>query len=278
MGGGGGGGGIPDAGMGAIGAIGGAQGTNTSVNSFTNSYSNMNLQDFASLNQGASGLETSGYNASLNSLNSLQSLVNAGPGQSAVTGANAAGNQYASLLNQFVSNNGLPTAQQNTAAQGYAASQFAPQQTALQQSFIQQQQAGARSAAAMGRSGADPVLLAKLGVSETQQQSQLNSQQGALASQTAMQMPQTQLNMANSLFSLKQGLATQAMNNRSTLLQLGNQLSNSERAYRIQTANKTSGSSGNTSTHTGGGAGGAIAGGLAGAGSGPSMGSIAAMF
>jgi hypothetical protein len=264
---------------GVIGAISGAQGDKTSSNFNSNQISKVNLQNFSDINQGASGLENAGYSGQLSAYNQLSNLISQGPGASAITDANSAANQYSSLLSQFINNSGLPTAQQTTAAQGYAQSIFAPQQTALQQAFITQGQNAARSAAAMGRSGADPALMAKLGISETQQQALLNSQQGAFAAQTAMSMPQQQLDMASALYGVKSNLASQAMNNRANLLALGNQLTNSERNYRLQTASRTNTSSGSQSSSSGGGLAGAINGGIAGIGSGiKAFGQMSSMF
>jgi hypothetical protein len=260
---------------GVLGAISGAQGNKSSTD--YNATSTVNLKDFNDINKGASGLENKTYTAQGDLFSQLSNLVSQGPGASAITDATAAGNQYSSLLSEFINNSGLPTSAQTSAAQGYAQSIFAPQQVALNQSFIQQNQSAARSAAAMGRSGADPVLMAKLGISETQQQQQLSAQQGALAADTAMRMPGQQLSMADTMFNLKNNLASQAFNNRTALMTLGNQLTASERNYRLNTATRTN--TGSQNTTGGGGLAGAINGGIAGIGAGfGAASSLSSMF
>jgi hypothetical protein len=264
---------------GVLGAISGAQGNKSNNDFSSTSTSSVNLQDFNNLSKGQSGLESQTYGAQGDLFSQLSNLVSQGPGASAVSDVQTAGNQYSSLLSQFINNNGLANASQQSAAQDYAKSIFAPQQVALQQSFVDQNQAGARAAAKLGRSGADPVLLAKLGIEQTRQQQSLNAQQGSLAAQTAMDLPQRQLSMAESLFNVKNNLATQAFNNRSALLTLGNQLTASERNYRLQTATRTGSQSGYNNTTSGGGIAGAINGAIAGLGTGfGAAGSLSSAF
>lgn len=212
------------------------------------------LQNFDVLNRGAGQLEQNTYNGQLSDYAAFQGLTNAGAGNQAVSDALTGAYGYTGLLQQLTNNQGLPSQQQQQYAQTYAQQQFAPQQTALQQQFVRENQQGARLAASLGRSGADPVLQAKLATQQGWEQQQLNAQQGQLASQTAMNMPQQQMQYANQLYNVQQGLASQAFNNRSALLQMGNQLNNSERQYRMGTAFKNNefGQSGWNSTAPGG--------------------------
>lgn len=264
---------------GVLGAIGGAMGSNSSGSGSQSSTSSVDLQDFNTINQGASQLENTAYQGQRDMYSQLTGLVNAGPGASAVSDATGAGNQFADLLQSFLNNKGLPGQEQISYANNYASKLFDPQRVALQQSFTDQNVQGQRLAARLGRSGADPVLQAKLGIEQTRQQQMLSSQQGAFAAQTANGMPQQQLGMSEALFNVRQNLATQAFNNRSTLLQLGNQLTASERNYRVATATRNNSTTGSNNGSSGGGLGGAIAGGLAGAGAGfGAAGGLSSMF
>lgn len=222
--------------FGALDALAATGGSGLGNSSSGQQTSQVVLQNFNQLSQGQSGLEANTYQGLLNGYGTAQNFQAAGPGQQQISDALTGAYGYQNLLSQFANNGGLPTQQQQQASQNFAQSMFAPQQTALQQSFIQQNQQGARLAAALGRSGADPVLQAKLGISQTQQQAQLNAQQGAFAQQTAMNMPQQQMQFANQLYGVQQNLASQAFQNQQALMQMGNQLNNSERQYRLSTA------------------------------------------
>ncbi len=255
-----------------IGGIAGNQSDKTTSSTQESSKSEIWLKDFKDLQGGQSDLEKNSYNQQLNSFGQLSNLVNAGPGQQAVTDGNNAGTDYANLLKSYIQNNGLANSSQQSYAQNYAQNMFAPQQLALNQSFTDQNQQGARLAARLGRSSMDPVLRNKLGVEQTRQQQMLSAQQGAFAAQTADGMPAKQLGMADSLFNVRQNLATQAFNNRQTLMTLGNQLTASERQYRLSTATRTGSSRGFQEGVSGGGASGSLNGIIAGAGTGASMG------
>jgi hypothetical protein len=263
---------------GALGALVGGQGDRTSTNG--SSSTAINMRDINDLNKGRSGLEAAGDTASMDQFNQLMSLVNAGPGASAVTAGLGATNDYASLLQSTLANGGVANASQIGQANQFASQIFAPQQTALNQQFYDQGIQSQRMAAKLGRPGNDPILANKLAQEKTRQQGMLNSQQGSFAAQYADQLPGRQLDLSSSLMNVRNGLATQAFQNRQTLLTLGQQLTNSERNYRLQSAGKTTDSQ---STQTsGGGLAGAISGGLAGfgsfAGSTANMPSFSSMF
>jgi hypothetical protein len=176
--------------------------------------------------------------------------------------ANQATDQYANLLQMLTKSGGVPSQEDTQAANQYAAQAFQGQQTALDQSFSDQQRQMQRTAAQMGRSVGDPILRAKLAQEKIRQQAQLSSNQGSFASQYAQGLGQQRLGGAEALMGLRQGLASQAIQNRMTLLNLGSQLQANERNFRIQTATR------NTQGSEGGGLGGAISGGLAGLGGG----------
>ncbi len=253
---------------GLLGAIAGGQGSPTSGNSTVNAVSRVDLQDFDAMNKGRSGLEAAGYNTAQTGLTDLTNMVNAGPGQQAITDATSAGNDFASLLQSYIQNNGLASSAQQSYAKDYATNMFAPQQLALQQSFTDQGIQGARAASRLGRSNMDPVLRNKLGVEQTRQQQMLNAQQGAFAAQTADGMPARQIGMADSLFNVRQNLASQAFTNRQTLMSLGSQLTANERNYRLAGATKNTNTQSAISGMSGGGVGGMLSGALAGAGMG----------
>lgn len=263
---------------GALGALAGSQGNNASGHSTATT--SMSLRDINDLNKGRSSLEAAGDTASLDQFNQLLALVNAGPGASAVTDATGATNNYANLLQSYLSNGGAPTAGNVSTAQSYANSIFAPQQVSLNQQFNQDRIDSSRMAAKLGRPGNDPILANKLAFSQGQLQQQLDAQKTSFGAQYADTLQGRNLDLSNSLMNVKNGLAQQAFTNRSTLLQLGQQLVGSERNYRMGTATKTTDST--SSQTSGGGIGGAIAGGLAGfgtlAGASASMPSWSSMF
>jgi hypothetical protein len=107
-----------------------------------------------------------------------------------------ANSDLASLLQQYQQGGYMPTAQDNQTARTFAQSQFDPQRVAMNQAFQDQLVQANRSAALTGRSQNDPILRAKLAQEQTRQQAQLESQQGAFATQYAMQQPQQRLQFA----------------------------------------------------------------------------------
>lgn len=249
---------------GLLGSLAGGQ--RDTSNTSSNSYSSVDLRDSAALDKGRSGVETAGSNASMDQFNQLLALTNAGPGAEAVSQGFQASNSYADMLNNVLQSGGRANQNQIDASNQYASQIFAPQQTALNQQFNDQRIQASRMAAKLGRPGNDPILANKLAQEQTRQQSMLNSQQGAFGAQYADSMVGRQLDLGSSLMNVRQGLATQAMNNRTTLMGLGQQLVNSERNYRLQTAGRSNSSNGTQSS--GGGLAGAISGGLAGFGTG----------
>ncbi len=167
------------------------------------------------------------------------------------------------LLAAFAQSGGMPSQTQVGQAQQYAQQMFAPQQVAMQQAFQDQSTAASQQAARMGRSfGNDPILRARLAQEQTRQQAQLGAQQGAFAAQYAQQLPGQAIGAHEALINLRQGIASQAMQNRLNLLNLGSQLQNQERNFRFNTASRT------TSQEGGGGIKGAIGGAFAGVGAG----------
>lgn len=249
---------------GVLGAIAGGQGNRSSGTS--SSSTSVNLRDINDLNKGRSALEGAADTASLDQFNQLLSLVSAGPGASAITQSLDASNNYATMLQNLLNSGGMANSTQIGQAQDYASQIFAPQQLALTQQFDDQRIQAQRMAARLGRPGTDPILANKLAQEQTRQRGMLNSQQGAFAADFANQLPGRQLGLAEGLMNVRGGLASQAFQNRQLLLQLGNQLTQSERNYRLQSAGRSE--TGSTSSTSGGGLAGAIGGGLAGFGAG----------
>ncbi len=105
-------------------------------------------------------------------------------------------NDLASLLQQYQNGGNMPTAQDTSRSQAFAQSQFDPQRVAMQQAFADQTTQANRQAALSGRGVNDPILRAKLAQQQTQQSAILNSQQGAFATQYAMQQPKERLGFA----------------------------------------------------------------------------------
>jgi len=241
----------------AVGAImGGAAGSEGERSrSTTNTSSVVRLRDIESLNRGRSALEAEGDKSTMDFFQSLKSLLQAGPGEADVTAGTQGMRDYASRLQQLLSQGGVDVA----AGQQFAQNIFAPQQLGLQQSFQDQQVQANRMAARLGRTGNDPILRNKLAQEQTRQQAMLNSQQGAFAAEQAYALPQQQINYAQALANTRMGLASQAFQNRQNLMQLGQSLTQQERQYRLQAASQTG------QTQFGGTVGGGWAGALTGA-------------
>jgi len=241
----------------ALGALAGSQPSRTTT-SGTNT-STVQLQDINKLNVGRSDLEKITDQAQLTGFQDLQTLVNMGPGAEAIQADTQFQRQFGDFLSQMFQSGGVPTADQINQANQFAGQIFAPQRTAMQQAFQDQITQAQRLAARMGRPGTDPILLNKLAQEQTRQQAMLEAEQGAFAANFAQQLPQQQMNIGAMLSQLRGGLALQALQNRQMMLALGNQLTNSERQFRLATATRTGT---NNQTQTGGGG---LAGGIAGA-------------
>lgn len=224
--------------------------------------SGIRLQDFNALSAGQSNLEKNAYDSQVSSFTDLQNLIGKGPGGSEVSANTQFQNSYASQLQQLMQGIANPNQAQNfKTAQQY----FAPQQTALNQQFEQQNTDSNRLAARLGRAGNDPILRNKLSQEKTRQQTMLNSQIGSFGQQLPAFQAEQIMGVGNQLSNLRQGLATQAMNNRSTLLSMGNQLASSERQYRINTAQQYGSNYSHGENLSGGGLKGAVSGAMAGA-------------
>lgn len=250
------------AGGAVLGGIAGAGGKKSS--SSGSSTSTVNLRNFEDINKGASALENAAYQGQLSGYQDLSSLVGAGPGMSDVMANQSFQNQFASQLQQLLSQASTRQAPGQVQANfAEARDLFAPEQELLNQQFADANTSSNRLAARLGRAGNDPILRNKLFQEQTRQQSLLNAQIGSYG----RQLPDIQANrimqLGGSLSNLRQGLATQALQNRQTLLGMGNQLAQAERQYRLDTATRTNATQ--STEKSGGGIGGAITGALGGA-------------
>lgn len=257
--------------VGGAALLGGAAGSqkDKSINSgtFSNS-SNVNLQSFDDLNKGRSGLESMGYEAQVGGFQDLLKLLNSGPGQQEIQANTAFQNDFASQLQSLFNSQAKPDHQANFAeAQKY----FAPQQEMLKQQFQDQMTASNRLSARLGRSGNDPILRNKLMQEQSRQQGMLNAEIGAMGMRMPAFKAEQLMGIGNGLANLRQGLASQALQNRQTLLSMGNELANSERNYRLQAAGRSSTGTTHNEAIRGGGFKGAVEGGMGGAAMGMSM-------
>ena len=239
---------IPAA-LGALGAIAGGQQSSSSQTT------TRNLAPESELEKQIAGMQPG-------QLGALAGMVNAGPGQADVTSGLNSQRGLAAMLQQYAQGGYMPTEADTAQARQYATTQMQPQQVALQQAFEGQNQRAAQLASQLGRPVNDPIIQARLAQEQMRQGAQLSAQEGAMASQFAMQMPQQRLGYTAQLADVNANLASQAMANRQALLSLGSQLQGAERNWRL-------GASTTTTTQTGGGGlAGAISGGIAGAGTG----------
>lgn len=217
----------------------GAQRDSTAQYNEGASTQNLNLRNFEDLNKGRSGLEQLGYNQQVRSLGDLQNLFGMGPGAAEVQANNQYQNQFADQLQSALQRMQNPSAADISQNFSQAQQLFAPQQVALNQQFQDQATAANRLSARLGRAGNDPILRNKLAQEQTRQQSALNANIGSYAQQLPQMQAQDLVNFGGQLSNLRQGLASQAFQNRQTLLGLGNQLTQAERQYRVQTAQRT---------------------------------------
>lgn len=259
----------------AAGAIAGGQKDKTKTVSSMGYSDSIKLQDFNTLSEGQSELEKQSYEGRQRDYGALGSLVGAGPGQNEVAGNLQYQNQFASLLQSLLSKSTGPTsASDMNAYTGEAQRLFAPQQEQLNQQFQDEATNARRLSAKLGRPTNDPILQNKLMQEKTRQQSMLNANIGSYAQQLPDVYANRALNIGGALSNLRQGLASQALTNRSTLLSMGNELANSERNYRLQAANRYGTKESDVSTYSGGGFKGAVNGGLQGFSAGGGMGAF----
>lgn len=235
-----------------MGTIAGSQKDRSASFANTDSTRTVNLRSFDQLNQGRSGLEAAAYAGQLGQFNDLQNLLKFGPGQSEIQANTEFQNSFADQLQQLLRQSLNPTSSEISNNYSQAQQLFAPQQTALTQQFQDQNVASNRLAARLGRPGNDPILRNKLAQEQTRQQTMLNSQIGSYGMQLPELRGQQAMNLGGALSNLRSGLASQALQNRQTLLGMGSQLAEQERAYRLNTAT-TTGSQTTRGTETSGG-------------------------
>lgn len=200
------------------------------------------------------------------SLGQLQGLVGQGPGTQDVTAGLGAQRDLASMLQQYAQGGFMPGESDFQAAQKFAQGAFAGQQESLNQQFADQQTEARRLAAQLNRPVNDPILQAKLAQQQMRSQQQLAADQRGVATQFAQQLPGQRLDFAQQRAGVLQGLASQALSNRSNLLSLGSQLQGQQQQFRLATGKQVQ-----TNTQTsksGGGLMGAISGALGGASAG----------
>ncbi len=250
----------------AVGAVAGGQKDHSQGTSNNSNSSSLGLRYMSDLDRGRSWLERDADKQSLSSYKDLINLTNRGPGESEVEANNLFQNDFAQQLQQMLSTGGGPNSQMLEQANQFSSSIFKPQQVALDQQFEDAQVDSNRLAARLGRAGNDPILRNKLMQEKTRQQTSLNAQQGAFTANYAQQMPQQFINMGSTLSNLRQGLATQAFQNRQALLTMGQQITQNERNYRVNTANRYGSGFNAQEGSSGGGFKGAVSGAMAGAG------------
>jgi hypothetical protein len=196
--------------------------------------------------------------AQMDVLKQLQGFAGAGPGQQDVSNAYGAQNDLAAMLKQYSQGGYGPT----QADQLTARTQMAPQFEQAQQNQVLANQQFRQQAATSGRGPMDFAFTNRLNQNTGNQMNMLAAQQSQLAAQQPMQ----RLGFMQDFTNLKQGLATQAMQNRMAISSLGSSIQNAGMQERLGSAGTTQ-----TQSGTGGGLQGALMGGLAGAGVGASL-------
>lgn len=187
-------------------------------------------------------------------LGEISGLVGAGPGAEDVTQALGTQRGLAREL-EALRTTGLRPEEADIAA---ARAQLAPQRTAIGQAFEQEQLRANQLAAQLNRPVNDPIIQARLAQERIRAEERLGAQESAQAVAARGQ----RLGFGEALANLRGGLATQALQNRLTLQQLGSQVQEAGRQFRAQTGTRVS------TGQQGGGLGGAITGALGGLGAG----------
>jgi hypothetical protein len=200
--------------------------------------------------------EKQGGKAALDQLKQLQMLIGS-PEQdkSDIDAARSSQQDFIKRLQQLAQSGGLPSAQDMEFGQQMVAPQRVAMNQALQQQQIEQQ----RMAGQMGRSGSDPIMMAKLAQLRQQGEERL----GAQAGQYALGNVDRTLNFQGQATQLQSGLASQALANRQALLSAGSQLWGQGANFRTGNASIT--------TSTPGGFAGAVSGAIGGASAGMSL-------
>lgn len=176
--------------------------------------------------------EAAGGQATMDILRQLQQFQSAGPGQQDIAGAYGAQNQLAQMLQQFAQGGYAPNAQD----QQLARQQLAPQFEQARQSQIQAEQGFRQQAARSGRGPLDFAFTNRLNQNFGNQMQMLSAQQ----SQLAAQQPLQRLGFMQDFANVKQGLASQAMQNRMAIANLGSSIRDAGANFRLSAAGGTS--------------------------------------
>lgn len=200
--------------------------------------------------------EAAGGQAAADILRQLQQFQSAGPGQQDVAAGYGAQNQLAAMLQQFSQGGYAPNAQD----QELARMQLAPQFEQARQSQVQAQQDFRQTAARSGRGPMDFAFTNRLNQNTANQMQMLSAQQSQLAAQQPMQ----RLGFMQDFASVKQGLASQAMQNRMAIANLGSSIRDAGANFRLSAAGGTSYQTGQQGSQQGN----MLTGALAGLGSG----------
>lgn len=198
-----------------------------------------------------------------NQFSSLNNLVKQGPGASDVTAGLESQRGLADLLKQMTANGGAPSTEDLASANQFSQDIFAPERQSITSGFAEQAQRTAQLAARLGRPVNDPILQSRLAQEQTRQIGGLEARQTAFRAEEARNTSNRRLQLQAGLADVQGGLATQAFQNRQSLLGLGQSIQAAERNFRLGTATQN--------TTGGGGSGEAISGGFAGAGAGASL-------
>jgi hypothetical protein len=204
----------------------------------------------------ANANESAADQSVMEQLRQLQQFQGVGPGQADVAGGYQAQNQLAQMLQQYSQGGYSPNEQDQLTARN----QLAPQFEQARQNNVVANQQFRQQAAVSGRGPMDFAFTNRLNQNMGNQMNMLAAQQ----SQIAAQQPMQRLGFMQDYATLKSGLASQAMQNRLAIANLGSSIRDSERNLRLgaaTTTTNTSGSSGNETSNM-------LMGGLAGAGMG----------
>jgi len=163
----------------------------------------------------------------------LEGLVQSGAGEGDVTRSVEAQRALAAAFG-LASETGLkPTERDIQFGTESAQDLFAEERLRLGQAFTTQQEDTASLAASLGRATDDPILQAKLRTGFIREQAAQQARQQGFARGLALEQPGQRLDLQQRQVGVLGGLASQAFQNRSAILGLGQALQADERNFRL---------------------------------------------
>jgi hypothetical protein len=170
----------------------------------------------------------------------FQSMINAGPGAADIAAGVGAQRDLASMLQAYSKSGGVPGQEDISTANSFAKDIFAAREMQMQNLFKDQQTQSNQQLAMMGRDINDPIMRAKMFEQQQRESGMLGAEKQGFAAQYAQALPGQRLGFAAQRADVLSALGDRAQQNRLALLGIGSSLGEAERAWRLNTATRTS--------------------------------------